>query len=122
MPTNVEQRPDEKRPGPERSGRGPLAAFAIGAPIVLILVVAAGFTHPWNPGGGIAEGSYTRDYSQTRQIGAGPGRCLQVTLTGTLSATYRSPAWSLGGRAGRHRGSPPRACGAGSRPRAPRAA
>ncbi|GAA3596005.1 hypothetical protein GCM10022223_09000 [Kineosporia mesophila] len=73
-------------------------AFAVLLPVVLVLVVLAGFTHPWNAGGGITAGTYTRDYSVTRQVRSEDlERCVSVTLTGTMSATYHSPAWSLGG-------------------------
>ncbi|GLY30155.1 hypothetical protein [Kineosporia sp. NBRC 101731] len=98
MTVNVEQCHDDSTGPGGRSGRGPLIAFAVIAPLVVALVVAAGFTHPWNAGGGIAAGVYTRDYSITQQVASEDlGHCLQLTLAGTMTARYRSPTWSLGG-------------------------
>ncbi|GLY16169.1 hypothetical protein Kisp01_31840 [Kineosporia sp. NBRC 101677] len=95
MTVSVEKRPE--RPA-GRNSRWGLISVAIGVPVLALLVVAAGFIHPWNPGGGLADGRYTRDYSvRLPHEVTDAGACLDLTLAGTLSATYRSPAWSLGG-------------------------
>lgn len=95
MTVSVEQRPAGATGRPRRTA---LLALAVGVPILLALIAAAGFTHPWNAGSGLAAGEYTRDYSLTRQYeDTTAERCVTVTLTGTMSAHYSSPAWSLGG-------------------------
>jgi len=81
-----------------RGFHGRLVLLGVVVPTLLILVVAAGFAHPWNPGAGIGEGRYRQDYTLTQQVMAGElDRCLTVTTTGTLTATYQEPFWSLGG-------------------------
>lgn len=99
MTTDVDPRvPPPAPPRRRHRQRGGFLLTGVGVAVVAVLVVAAGFTHPWNSGAGITDGTYSSDYSLTEQAELTDlGRCFEVTVAGTLSATYRSPTWSLGG-------------------------